>query len=361
MRALTVIAEMGSGGAETVVADLAGHLVATGQEACVASSGGWRVEALEAAGVATLAVPLRASGPASLGCAVARLRRETAARPVDLVHAHNVRASVAAHLGTRAGRRSRPPLVTTVHGLADGDYTRAARVLGVSDVVVAVSDDVAERLVVGGLDPARLRVVANAVPAPVAEPDLRDEVRGELGLASAAPVVLCVARLATPKRIDLLLDAWADVPDATLLVAGDGPDREALVRRAATLGDRVRFLGERRDVGRLLGAVDLLVLPSDREGLPMAVLEALAAGVPVVASAVGGIPVLGPHAVELVTPGRADALADGVRRLLDDPRRRRDLTTAGPLLVRERFSSARMQSDYLEVYGRALEARSRPS
>ena len=106
MRALTVIAEMGSGGAESVVADLAGHLAATGHEACVASNGGWRADALSADGVATLAVPLRASGPARLGCAVARLRRETAARPVDVVHAHNVRASVAAHLGTRAGRRS---------------------------------------------------------------------------------------------------------------------------------------------------------------------------------------------------------------------------------------------------------------
>ena len=127
MRALTVIAEMGTGGAESVVADLAGHLVATGHEACVASNGGWRADALAADGVATLAVPLRASGPTRLARAVARLRRETAARPVDVVHAHNVRASLAAHLGTRAGRRSRPPLVTTVHGLADGDYARAAR------------------------------------------------------------------------------------------------------------------------------------------------------------------------------------------------------------------------------------------
>ena len=184
MRALTVIAEMGTGGAESVVADLAGHLVATGHEACVASNGGWRADALAADGVATLAVPLRASGPTQLARAVARLRRETAARPVDVVHAHNVRASLAAHLGTRAGRRSRPPLVTTVHGLADGDYTRAARLLAVSDLVVAVSDDVADRLTAGGLDPARLRVIENAVPPPVADPAVRAEVRAELGLTS---------------------------------------------------------------------------------------------------------------------------------------------------------------------------------
>jgi glycosyltransferase involved in cell wall biosynthesis len=350
MRALTVIAEMGTGGAESVVADLAGHLVATGHEACVASAGGWRADALARVGVSTLAVPLRASGPTQLARAVARLRRATAARPVDVVHAHNVRASLAAHLGTRAGRRARPPLVTTVHGLADGDYTRAARLLAVSDLVVAVSDDVADRLTAGGLDPARLRVIENAVPPPVADPAVRAEVRAELGLTSDSRVVLCVARLATPKRIDLLLEAWVDVPDATLLLAGDGADRAALELRAAPLGDRVRFLGARRDVGRLLAAADLVVLPSDREGLPMAVLEAMAAGVPVVASAVGGLPRLGGDAVELVAPRRADTLAAGVRRVLDDPARRDALVSAGRGLVEQRFSSARMQSDYDSIY-----------
>ena len=350
MRALTVIAEMGTGGAESVVADLAGHLVATGHEACVASDGGWRAEALAADGVTTLAVPLRASGPTQLARAVARLRRETAARPVDVVHAHNVRASLAAHLGTRAGRRSRPPLVTTVHGLADVDYARAARLLATSDLVVAVSGDVAERLTAGGLEPTRLCVIENAVPPPIDDPAVRAEVRAELGLPPDSHVVLCVARLATPKRIDLLLEAWADVPDATLLLAGDGADRAALEGQAAPLTGRVRFLGERRDVGRLLGAADLVVLPSDREGLPMAVLEALAAGVPVVASAVGGIPELGGDAVELVAPHRADALAAGVRRVLDDPSRRDALVSAGRALVQQRFSSARMQSDYASVY-----------
>lgn len=353
MRALSVIAEMGTGGAESVVADLAGHLVATGHEACVASNGGWRADALAADGVDTLALPLRGSGPAQLARAVARLRRETAARPVDVVHAHNVRASLAAHLGTRAGRRSRPPLVTTVHGLADGDYARAARLLAVSDLVVAVSDDVAERLTAGGLDPARLRVIENAVPPPVDDPAVRAmeraQLRAELGLTTDSRVVLCAARLAAPKRIDLLLDAWAEVPGAVLLLAGDGADRAALERQAAPLGERVRFLGVRRDVGRLLGVADLMVLPSDREGLPMAVLEALAAGVPVVASAVGGIAQLG-DAVELVAPRRADALAAGVRRVLADPDRRDALVSAGRALADQRYSSARMQSDYESVY-----------
>ncbi|KQW52511.1 hypothetical protein ASC77_24350 [Nocardioides sp. Root1257] len=350
MRALTVIAEMGSGGAERVVTDLVGHLVATGHEACVASSGGWRADALAVAGVCTLEVPLRESGPGSLARAVARLRRETAARPVDVVHAHNVRATLAAHLATRVGRRTKPPLVTTVHGLADADYPRAARLLAVCDAVVAVSDDVAGRLARGGVDERRLRVVENAVPPPVFRPGGSDQVRDELGLTGPMPVVLCVARLASPKRVDLLLDAWTDVPDVTLLVVGDGPDREALERRAAPSGDRVRFLGERRDVDRLLGAADLLVLPSDREGLPMAVLEAMAAGVPVVASAVGGIPQLGADVVELVAEPRPEAFAAAVRRVLDDQDRYRAMATAGRDLVDQRFSSSRMQSGYALVF-----------
>ena len=327
MRVLTVIAEMGSGGAESVVADLAGHLVATGDEACVASNGGWRADALASAGVETLAVPLRASGPTRLAAAVARLRRETAARPVDVVHAHNIRASLAAHLGSRAGRRSRPPLVTSVHGLADGDYARAARVLAFSDLVVAVSDDVADRLARGGLTDARLRVVENAVPGagrpPTASRCVPSSGSGHHPSCSASP------GWRRPSGSTSWSTPGRTCPTRPSSLAGDGPDRAALERRAAALGDRVRFLGERRDVGRLLQAADLLVLPSDREGLPMAVLEALAAGVPVVASDVGGIPQLGADAVELVAPQSADALAEGIRRVLGDPDRRQALVAGG--------------------------------
>lgn len=348
MRVLSVIAEMGTGGAESVTADLAAHLAGAGHDVCVASSGGWRADALARDGVATLDLPLATRGAGGLLRAAARLRHAARVRPVDVVHAHNVRASLAAHLGTRWGRRGRPPLVTTVHGLADSDYPRAARVLATSDVVVAVSGDVADRLARAGLDRGRTTVVENAVPPPSSVTDQRAAVRAELGVGG--PLVLCVARLAPPKRVDLLLDAWPGVPAATLVVVGDGPDRAALERRA---GDRVRFLGTRPDVGRLLAAADLLVLPSDREGLPMAVLEAMAAGVPVVASAVGGLTGLGADTVELVGAGSAAALGAAVRDLLADDARRSTLAARGLRLVEERFSAARMRAEYDAVYAAA--------
>ena len=351
MRALTVIAEMGSGGAETMVADLAGHLVARGHEVGVASSGGWRADDLARTGVRTVDVPLGAPGTVSVLRTATRLRREVGRRPVDLVHAHNVRASVAARVGTRA------PLLTTVHGLADEDYPRAARLLAKSDLVVAVSQDVADRLSAAGLDEQRLRVIENAVPA--ADEVDRATARRELGLDLDVPVALCVARLATPKRVDLLLDGWTGVPGVRLLVAGDGPDRTGLEHRARTvgLGDRVDFLGDRRDVRRLLAAADVLVLPSDREGLPMTVLEAMAAGVPVVASAVGGLRSLDPATAELVPPGSATALGDAVRRVLADPDRSRGMAEAASAVVRRRFSSSGMRTAYENVYEELVRGR----
>lgn len=343
MRTLSVIAEMGSGGAETVVADLTGRLLDSGHETGVASSGGWRADRLREQGVRTLDVPLCASGPAALAGSAWRLRRELGARPVDLVHTHNVRATVA----IAAARRS-TPVLTTVHGLADADYPRAARLLRrCSDTVVAVSDDVAARLVAGGLPADRVVVVENAVAAP--EPADGASVRAELGIGRGAPVVLCVARLAAPKRIDLLLEAWSQVPDAQLVVAGDGPDREALERRALDLPG-VRLLGDRRDVGGLLAAADLLVLPSDREGLPMSVLEAMAVGVPVVASEVGGLAGLDPDAITLVPPGAAAPLAAAISGLLGDEARRREQADVARGLVEQRFSSARMGDAYAFLY-----------
>ncbi|MGB0100756.1 MAG: glycosyltransferase family 4 protein [Nocardioides sp.] len=347
MRTLAVIAEMGSGGAESVVADLTGRLVDAGHEVGVASNGGWQAERLRSRGVRTVDVPLRDSGTAPLLASALRVRHELVHHPVDVVHTHNVRATLAAALG-RLGTRRQPRLLTTVHGLGASDYPRAARLLSrCSDLVAAVSDDVAARLVAGGLSQRRVVVVENAVPSP--EPQDRGPVLDELGLGSDVPVVLCAARLESPKRVDLLIDAWSSVPEAVLLVAGDGPDRAALERRARG-SEGVRILGDRRDVGRLLAAADLLVLPSDREGLPMSVLEAMAAGVPVVASRVGGLADLDPAAVALVAPGRVQDLAATITSLLADHPAREAQAAYARELVGRRYSSDRMRDAYESLY-----------
>ncbi|MCW2792545.1 MAG: putative glycosyltransferase [Nocardioides sp.] len=351
MRALMVIAEMGSGGAETVVSDLARHLVSLDHGVTVASSGGFRAEELPGHGVRSLRVPLRTPGPVGLARTAARLRLDVRRSPVDVVHAHNVRATLAAHLGTRWPRR-RPPVLTTVHGLADDDYARAVPVLNrCADLVVAVSADVGERLTSAGLEAGRLHVVENAC-RPVPSYD-RARARRELGLDPDRPVVLCLARLAAPKRHDLLVAAWERVPrDAVLLVAGDGPGQADLAGRVARAGlaGRVRLLGVRQDVPRLLAASDVMVLASDREGMPMTVLEAMSAGVPVVASAVGGLVSLGDDALALVAPGSAEALAEGLSAVLGDATRRRAMAAAATELLGRRFSSAGLCSSYEYLY-----------
>ena len=165
--------------------------------------------------------------------------------------------------------------------------------------------------------------------------------------------MLCLARLIPPKRQDLLIEAWAQLdPRAQLLIAGDGPARAELEEQArhADLTDRVRFLGDRRDVPVLLAASDVLVLPSDREGLPMTVLEAMSAGVPVVASAVGGLTALGSSSIELVEPGSAAALAAGVTRLLSDLTRRTTMVADASALISSRFSAPVMRTSYETVY-----------
>lgn len=357
-----VIAEMGSGGAEAVVADLAADRIQRGDQVAVASDRGWRTADVAGRGADLVPVPLRRPGAPALARSVARLARCLRRRPADLLHTHNVRATAAASLAQRAAGR-RAPLVTTVHGLAPADYPRAARLLrGCADVVVAVSDDVADRLRDGGLPADRLRVVENAAPA-LRLPG-RAAARAALGLPEEAPVAVSVARLVAPKRHDLLVDAWARLPHRStgagagagvgaplLLLAGDGAGRADLERRieAAGVSDRVRLLGDRRDVDRLLAAADLLVLASDREGLPMSVLEAMTAGVPVAASAVGGLTSLA-GAVELVAEPTADAWAGAVHRLLEDPGRRGDLAAAAALLVERRFSPAAMTASYDAIY-----------
>ena len=345
MRIAVVIPEMGTGGAEAIVAALGRHHVAEGHDVTVFTSGGWRVPGLEADGVEVVHLPLRGRNPVMLLSAVRALRRARLSS-YDLVHVHNAKAAVAVRAAV--GRRpAAPPVLVTAHGFLAPDRDRAARLLArVADHVVAVSDETADRLRDGGFPGERLSVVENGIEAPPRRD--RAEARARLGLPEGEQMVLCLARMTVQKRQDLLLPVWAGWPDAPLLLlAGDGPTRprlEDLVRRHG-LEDRVRFLGDRRDADWLLAAADALVLPSDMEGLPVSVLEAMLLGVPVVASAVGGVATLG-GALELAPPGAGEGLRAGLARVLDDPGHRDRLVVAAQALVDRRFHPARMVASY---------------
>lgn len=352
MQVMFAVAEMGSGGAEAVVAQLARDVKASGASATVASSGGWRVAELARHGVPLVSVPLRGRRPLDLARVVVRLRQEHARAPADLVHAHNVKSALAAAAAFSARRRQRIPVVVTLHGVPNERYRDAARILRhCTDELVAVSDDVANHVAVAGFPTSRMRVIENAVAAPPSHD--RAQARTRLGIPADARVALCVARLAPQKRHDILVAAWQLMPPGSiLLIAGEGTTRsaiEAAIRRTGQR-DRIRLLGERRDIDWLLAAAEAVALPTDWEGLPISVLEAMAVGIPVVASAVSGLSSFGSDAIELVRPGSPAALADGLRHVLFDDRRRETLVATGLRLTRERFSPDQMWRRYRSLY-----------
>jgi glycosyltransferase involved in cell wall biosynthesis len=271
--------------------------------------------------------------------AVARLRRALRHRDpgapggAQVVHAHGLRAGAltAVALGPGRGGR-RPGLVVTVHnappaaaGVTTVIYRLLERLVARrADLVLGVSADLEARLRAAG---AR-RVGRAVVAAPAAEPaagPVPSSLPGPVAAAVAAgrPVVLAVGRLTAQKNLGLLLDAapsWRDLdPEPRLVIAGDGPAAAQLRAKADDLGLDVAFLGQRSDIGALLGAAAVLALPSRWEGQPLIAAEALRAAVPIVATRVGGVPDLVGEAALLVEPGSVPALAAAVRAVLTDP------------------------------------------
>jgi glycosyltransferase involved in cell wall biosynthesis/LmbE family N-acetylglucosaminyl deacetylase len=200
-------------------------------------------------------------------------------------------------------------------------------------------------------------IETRAVPP---QPAQLESLRRELGLHDASPVLVCIGRLAPGKGQRLLIPALGDIraqhAHARLLLVGDGPDRRHLedAARQAGLGDAVVFAGPRPDAARLLDLADLVFCPSYSEGFGLTLLEALAAGKPIVASRLPSFEeILGPSgAAELVPPGDPAAIAAAALSLLANPARRAGLAAAGPSLVRDRFDQARSAARLAEVYTR---------
>jgi glycosyltransferase involved in cell wall biosynthesis len=251
-----------------------------------------------------------------------------------------------------------PALLVTVQLYMDVPVTRPMllqqRLIATGvDRFLPVSDHNARRLEALLRWPRRkIEVIRNAIdPAPFTRhPDLA--LRREL--AGKRPLVLAVARLDPQKGHRHLLEAAREVPQAVFALAGDGPERAELENLAARLGirDRVRFLGDRSDIPDLLAACDVFVLPSLYEGLPISVLEAMAAERPVVATAIGGTDEVVTDGVSglLVPPADPDAIASALRRLLGDDGLRARLASAGRARATTEFSADRMVRRVTELY-----------
>jgi glycosyltransferase involved in cell wall biosynthesis len=262
-----------------------------------------------------------------------------------------------------AGRLAGVPRVVARIGL-ETDVPRSAKYRMVlrrwiHHVVVNAAGIAPAYAALPGWSDARVTVIHNGVHLPP-RTDTPGGVRRALGIPAAAPVVGAVARLSRQKRFDRLLEAMAALPgDVHCVLAGDGPRRERLQARAAELGlaDRVHFLGHRGDTHDVLDALDVYVVSSDTEGMSNAMLEALAAGVPVVSTPVSGAAEAldaapGGDAPGVVLPDfEAATLAAALRDLAGDAGRRMRMAEAARARHRERFSFEGMIDTWERVLG----------
>ena len=305
-------------------------------------------------------LPLGAGGAQRVPALARLLRRE---RP-DVFHAH-LSWQLACKFPLAAAELARiPAVVATVQLYVDAPLSTSSLVQlrAIARRVgryIAVSDNIAGvlrrdlRLADGRVD-----VIHNAVDLTrfAAAPDR--ELRRTLTGNDRTPLVLTAARLHEQKGLDVLIKAVPGVPDACFAIAGDGPERRQLEKLAADLGveDRVRFLGSRSDIPALLGASDLFVLPSRYEGFPLALLEAMAAEVPVVATRIDGVDelVVDGQNGDLVEAGDSAALGSAITNLLADPDRRKALATRGHELVLQRYGAEAMTARVTRVYDELL-------
>ena len=359
----------GGGGAERVLVHIMTHLDPSRFEVsgiCLSRRTGSDLEQmLDQAGIPVQFLGKKPGFDARMYAAVHRAIRKAAP---DILHSHvHVLRYVLPYIGYSHFLHKRPIMVHTVHSLAEFEVEPRARWIqrlafrdGV--VPVAVAREVSRSLVrlYGICEPA---VVPNCLPVQhYRHPKVpRDEWRAREGFAPDSVLLTCVAGLRPEKNHGLLLEAFAGTSahrrSGHLLLAGNG-DQTKFRKLADDLGigDRVHFLGSRNDIPDLLAASDVFVLASQYEGNPLCIMEAMAAGLPVVASRVGGIPELVTDGIEgilVATPGPSD-FAKAMDTLLADQALRSHMGAASAERALKNFDVTRMVAGYESLYNNVL-------
>jgi glycosyltransferase involved in cell wall biosynthesis len=294
-----------------------------------------------------------------------RIRQIASDCHASLIHCHHYSPFVYGSLATLIRPRLR--MVFTEHGRASDGPPSPKRqlvnpILGrLPNATVAVSSALRETMIAEGFPSRWVDVLHNGIdPGPPPTTVDRPALRRRFGLHEHGVVVGTIARLDSVKDLGTLIAAAALVrkihPDLTLAIVGDGPERSNLEHTAHRLGmaDAVRFFGQRRDARTFLSAFDVYVNSSISEGISLTILEAMAAGLAVVATRVGGTPeVVRDGETGLLVPARSPAaVADAVKRLIDNAVWRGELGAAGRRTVEERFTIDRMVDRYAEIYSR---------
>lgn len=381
VRILRIVTRLNTGGPATHLTTLARALdpdryeqwLAAGREGAGEES---MRPFVEAQGVRLIAVPEMVGtsrlGPADVA-AMARIRRLIREVRPDIVETHTTKAGIVGRLAARL--EGSPVVVHVYHGhVLQGHYgtiktwfaRSAERALArVSDRLLAVSGRVKDDLVKFKVAPPdRISVVEPGLDLGLMGRlrDARGALRHEPGLDQRAPLVGIVGRVTGIKNHRLFLTAAARLlavrPDVHFVVVGDGdlgPEVRTLARRLG-LSSRVTFTGWRHDLSRIYADLDVLVSCSKSEGTPFAIIEAMAAGCPVVATAVGGVPDLIDDQVSglLVPPGEPAPLAAAVLRLIRDPGFARALARSAADRVETRFGAGRLASDMDALYTELL-------
>ncbi|MBD3673133.1 MAG: glycosyltransferase [Planctomycetaceae bacterium] len=304
-----------------------------------------------------------------LGC-TRRLAQQAKAMNADLLLAHQYTPFFYSAASRFWG--GGPPLLFVEHGRAVPDYPRPKRkifnrlALGPKDRIVAVGKDVRRALIENeGLSPERVEVIYNGVDlTPISTlGSQRGEIRSELGYDDRDFVIIQVARLDYLKdhltAIRSMSELISTVPQARLLIVGEGPERSKIESeiKSLSLEKHVRLLGLRQDVPRLLNSADVMLLTSISEGIPLTLIEGMAARLPIVSTEVGGVTeVVQDGVTGLLAPAQSpNVLADQLSRLVKDAALRTSLGGAGEQVALEKFSEPVMHAQYATLFSEVID------
>ncbi len=367
IRVLYLVKGLGPGGAERLIVAAASAHNRSAFSLRLAYLLPWKdalVPELESLEVPTTCLNVRREWDLRWGM---RLRRELIENPVDILHAHSPYPAGIARLVVRTlPRRLRPRIVYTLHNTW-GSFSRLTRLLNGLTYGLDAADIAVSRIVNETLTPrrrARTEVLVHGIQLEEARSQMgkRASIRSELGVAPDEFVVGTIANFRAQKDYPNLLNAARLLKERgvqiRIIAVGQGPLEEEMraLHDSMELGDRVLLLGQRDDAVAVLGACDAFVMASKNEGLPVAIMEALALGLPICATSVGGIPEAVTEGVEgqLVPPSDPESLASALTRLATDPALRSELA-AGARVAGERYDIQTAVTRIEQIYRGVLQ------